>query len=194
MEIPDSLATPRLRLRRPDPERDAPVMLARWACDPEVTRFILWPPYRPDAVGDASAFLRACADNWDGRVGHRPWMIVPRVAGDDLPVGMVGVTPHGPHSVEVGYVLGRAWWSGGLTTEAVRAVVAAMFEDAAVWRVFAPAHVQNVGSHRVLEKAGLAREGTLRRHIVYANLGPEPQDSALFAITRDDVVARRTAP
>ncbi|MFO0746010.1 MAG: GNAT family protein [Myxococcota bacterium] len=187
MNPPEAIETARLSLRRPDPERDAPVMLARWASDPEVTRFLLWPTYHPEDVASAASFLAGCVANWEADVGHRPWMLVPRGDPAGAPIGMIGVTPHAAHMAEVGYVMARASWGQGLMGEAARAVVLALFADPAVWRVFAPAHVLNRRSHRVLEKAGMFREGTLRRHLVYANLGPEPQDSALFAVTRDDL-------
>lgn len=169
-------------------------MLARWAADPEVTRWVLWPPYRPDDRAAAEHFLASCAANWEAEAAHRPWMIVPRDDAGGEPVGMIGVTPHGAFAVEIGYVLGRASWGRGYAPEAAAAVVAALFRDPLVWRVFATAHVDNARSHRVLEKAGLRREGVARRHMLYLNIGPEPQSSALYAITRDDLAAAAPTP
>ena len=48
-------------------------------------------------------------------------------------------------------------------------------------RVQAVCHVANQASARVLEKAGMLCEGTLRRYTVFPNLGPHAQDVHLYA-------------
>jgi [ribosomal protein S5]-alanine N-acetyltransferase len=53
--------------------------------------------------------------------------------------------------------------------------------DPAVYRVYAYCHVDNTGSARVLERAGLALEGRLVRYAMFPNLSAEPQDCLLFA-------------
>jgi [ribosomal protein S5]-alanine N-acetyltransferase len=54
-----------------------------------------------------------------------------------------------------------------------------------VWRVQAYCDPENGASARVLEKAGLVREGLLRRYIVTPNLGDEPRDVYVYALVRD---------
>jgi RimJ/RimL family protein N-acetyltransferase len=44
--------------------------------------------------------------------------------------------------------------------------------------------VENVASARVLEKAGLAREGVLRRWSVKPNVGPGTRDAFIYAKVR----------
>jgi len=44
--------------------------------------------------------------------------------------------------------------------------------------------VENIASARVMEKAGLSREGVLRRWLVHPNLGPEPRDCYGYARVR----------
>ncbi|MCC6625350.1 MAG: GNAT family N-acetyltransferase [Deltaproteobacteria bacterium] len=195
--LPLHITTARLVLRAPRPADDAPALVENWASDPEVTRYLLWMTYSPGDVASAELFLGLCADNWASGVGHRPWAICERLAdgASGSPIGMIGVTPgSAPHSLEVGYVLGRAWWGKGYTTEAVVAVVDALFALGSIWRVYAPTHADNRASQRVLEKAGFTREGTLRRLLVFPRFGPEPQDCALFSFTRDDLAARRPSP
>jgi RimJ/RimL family protein N-acetyltransferase len=53
--------------------------------------------------------------------------------------------------------------------------------DPAVYRIYAYCHVNNTGSARVLERAGLALEGRLARYAVFPNISEEPQDCLLFA-------------
>jgi len=44
--------------------------------------------------------------------------------------------------------------------------------------------VENLASARVLEKAGMHREGMLRRWSVHPNVSPEPRDCLCYAIVR----------
>lgn len=184
-ELPAALETARLSLRRVRVE-DAAAVLARWASDPDATRYMLFPTYAADDVSGVEAFLATCVRNWEEGFGHRPWAMCLRPS-EASPIGLVGVTRLATHAWEVGYILGRRWWGQGYVTEAVRGVVAHLFADPAVWRVMAPTHIDNTASQRVLAKSGFSREATLRRYLVFPNLGKEPQDCSLWAMTRDDL-------
>ena len=89
--------------------------------------------------------------------------------------------------VEFGYVLRRSLWGQGYTTEAALALIAEAFRHPVIWRAQAYCHVDHMASARVLEKCGLRHEGIARRMHVMPQLGPEPQDCLLYAITRDDL-------
>jgi RimJ/RimL family protein N-acetyltransferase len=65
-------------------------------------------------------------------------------------------------SCEIGYWLGEAYWNRGVVTDALKMVTAEVFRQLDVTRVFALPFADNIGSIRVLEKAGYVREGTLR--------------------------------
>ncbi len=101
--------------------------------------------------------------------------------GDSL-IGSVGFDGlQEGHTAEIGYWLGRAWWSRGIMT----AVVGKACEHAiARWQlVRITAHVfeSNIASARVLEKNGFELEGVLRKH--YRKDG-RFLDSRLFALVR----------
>lgn len=69
-------------------------------------------------------------------------------------------------SAEMGYWLGEPYWGRGLTTRAVLATCEWAFGNYKLTRIFAMAFSHNVGSMRVLEKAGFEREGLLRRSAI----------------------------
>ena len=50
-----------------------------------------------------------------------------------------------------------------------------------IWRLWSVCDVENAGSARVMEKAGLSREGLLRRWIIHPNLSDEPRDCFVLA-------------
>ena len=53
-----------------------------------------------------------------------------------------------------------------------------------IWRIGDVCDCENVGSARVMEKAGLVREGLLRRWIVHPNVNDEPRDCFAYAKSR----------
>jgi lincosamide nucleotidyltransferase A/C/D/E len=88
------------------------------------------------------------------------------------------------HRAEVGYVPARAAWGNGYMTEAVQTLVRIVFDELLVSRVWASCDLDNGASMRVLDKAGLLREGVLRSYAVHANLSEEPRDVYVYARTR----------
>jgi len=69
-------------------------------------------------------------------------------------------------SAEIGYWLGEPFWGRGIATEALAAVTRHAIEAHGLTRVFAVPFAHNTASCRVLEKAGYALEGRLRRSAI----------------------------
>jgi ribosomal-protein-alanine N-acetyltransferase len=69
-------------------------------------------------------------------------------------------------SAEMGYWLGEAFWGRGIATEALVAMTKYAIDTHHLTRVFALPFASNAASCRVLEKAGFALEGTLRRSAI----------------------------
>jgi len=65
--------------------------------------------------------------------------------------------------MELGYSTEYKYWGRGLGTEMAVAIIKHGFTDAAVTEIVAVTTMDNLASQRVLEKAGLVREGNLRR-------------------------------
>ncbi len=176
------LLTARLRLRPPT-EADAENIFGRYGQDPEVCRYMSWKPHR--CVDDTLAYLsRIVGDNAEGR--SMGFLVFSRASGELL--GSVGGAIE-KHRMQFGYCLAREAWGHGFATEAARAFVAAALENATLWRVQAFCDVENGASARVLEKAGLEREGTLRRYLVLPNLGDVPRDVFCYAKVRENGAA-----
>lgn len=66
-------------------------------------------------------------------------------------------------SGELGYWLGKPYWGRGIMTPAVRAMTAYTIKTFGLSRVFAIISSNNIGSMRVLEKAGFVREGFMKQ-------------------------------
>ena len=153
------LETDRLILREFVPE-DAPAMYKNWAADPEVTAFLTWPPH-------ASLHITEEVIHQWIRGYQRPdfyqWAIELKELGQ--PVGSISVVSYNNDvdSAQVGYCLGKAWWSRGIMTEALTAVMEFLFQEVNASRVEARHDTRNPRSGAVMRKCGMEFEGTLRR-------------------------------
>jgi [ribosomal protein S5]-alanine N-acetyltransferase len=75
-------------------------------------------------------------------------------------MGWIGIGKPSPHRLEIGdldfgYALARAYWGKGYMPEALRAVFTFAFTELGANTLFAVCEVQNIGSYRVMEKAGM---------------------------------------
>jgi RimJ/RimL family protein N-acetyltransferase len=155
---------------------DAPAAFAAYANDPEVTRYLAWRTYaQPEPLAD---FLRSCTVVWTAGKGHFAWLMCRR--GSDEPIGSIGCEFEGGKAM-FGYALGRPHWGRGLASEALKTLVDWSLSRPEVYRAWAFCDVENPASARVMEKAGMDREGVLRRWHVCPNIGPEPRDCIVSA-------------
>jgi [ribosomal protein S5]-alanine N-acetyltransferase len=178
LNFPEEVETERLRLRWPT-EADAEEIFARFASDPEVTRYMLWKPHR--SVEDTYAFLRK-RDTDPVIAGGQRWLLRLKTTG--LLLGMIGCRRIEPHVLQFGYCLARDSWGQGYATEATRAMVPIWIALPEIERVQAFCDPTNVASAKVLERSGLQYEGTLRRYVVSPNFDNEARDARLYAAVK----------
>ena len=172
---PPTFGTARLGARVPRVD-DAPAIFAAYASDPEVTRYLSWRPY--ERVEPLEIYLRECLAHWEKGNGHLPCLLC--LKGTDTPMGSIGVTLEGG-KVMFGYLLARKFWGHGFAAEALTFLVDWSLAQPAIFRAWAYCDAENPASGRVLEKAGMVREGVLHRWHVCPTLGPEPRDCVVFA-------------
>ena len=70
-----------------------------------------------------------------------------------------------PAEADIGYELDASHWGQGYATEAVRAILAFGFGELKLHRVWSFCLAENEASWRVMERAGLRREGLLRDNV-----------------------------
>jgi ribosomal-protein-alanine N-acetyltransferase len=174
---PEILETKRLRLRKPVLQ-DADVIFREYAQDPEVTKYLTWRPNR--SIEETREFMHSRLKAWEQAKSFE-WVITRKRDGQIL--GTAGFRIDG-HKAEMGYVLARAYWSNGYMTEAVRALVNWAIKEPEIYRVWSVCDVENLRSARVMENAGMSREGILRRWSVHPNISPEPRDSYCYSLTK----------
>lgn len=174
ISAPEQILTARLTLRKPRPE-DAALIYERYAQDAEVRRFLLFPP--PKEVADTESFLVRCLKVWEAGSAF-PYVIERKEDGRLM--GMVEIRMDG-FQADIGYVLERAEWGRGYTSEAAKAIVDWALGLEEIVRVWAICDTENLASARVMEKAGMHHESLLRRYLIHPNLSPEPRDVFMYS-------------
>jgi ribosomal-protein-alanine N-acetyltransferase len=144
-------------LLRPYLKGDEQAMYQNWAADEEVCRYLTWAPH------ESLESTRQIVSEWASCYGSDTfyhWGITL----DGLLIGDIAVVNWNEASewAEIGYCLGRPWWGQGIMTEALQSVMRYLFESVGFHRISLRHLAQNTASGRVMQKAGLQYEGTMR--------------------------------
>ena len=159
--------------------------------DPDVMRFIN--NGQPVDVEEVTEILEWWLTYYDRFEGYGFWAAIDKVNGEFL--GWFHFRPHegaGPLQPELGYRLHRRAWGQGYATEGSRALIDKGFVEHGVERVNAETMAVNVGSRRVMEKAGLRYVRTFDAEWPVRIPGDEEGDVE-YAITRAEWEADRAA-
>lgn len=135
----------------------------------------------PYTLADAEWFVGDCIAKGEERQLSRAIMI------EEKAIGSIGVFVKDDvyeKSAELGYWLAEAYWGQGVMTEAVRWICRETFDRFDILRIFAEPFADNLGSRRVLEKAGFTREGTMRNG-VYKN--GRVHSYCMYALLREEL-------
>jgi ribosomal-protein-alanine N-acetyltransferase len=165
MKAPLEIQTARLVLRPPE-SRDAETIFARYASDPDVTRYLSWP--RHQSIAETEAFLNFSAQSWEDWPAG-PYLIRLRDTGQLL--GGTGLAFDTADHAVTGYVLAKDAWGKGFATEALMAIVQ-LAPGVGVKRLTAQCHPEHQKSWRILEKCGFARDPSWTQQAEFPNLAP----------------------
>ncbi|MCL2166613.1 MAG: GNAT family N-acetyltransferase [Clostridiales bacterium] len=181
-----TLDTDRLVLRRFTMD-DAEAMFTNWCADPEVTKYLMWLPHRSIDETRQTLF-DIWLSNYDEPDFYQ-WAIELKAIHE--PIGSIGVMQQNDKTkmVHIGYCIGKAWWHQGYTAEALTRLVQFFFVEVGANRIEARHDPRNPNSGKVMQKAGLQYEGTLRESD-WNNQGI--CDAAYYAILADDFFSGET--
>ena len=145
---------------RPFSVADAGAMYKNWAADPEVTKFLTWPPHE-DA--DASKVVLTEWVESYAKKDFYQWAIVLKNNGPE-PIGSISAVNINDDisMIHIGYCIGRVWWHQGVTSEALKTVIDFFFEKVEANRIESRHDPRNPHSGMVMKKCGMKYEGTLR--------------------------------
>ena len=135
----------------------------------------------PYTVSDADDFISAMLSADQTATFARAITVDGAVAGS---IGVFRKDNVHRLTAEMGYYISEEYWGKGVMTDAVRQMCAYIFGSTDIVRIFAEPYATNRASCRVLEKAGFAFEGTLRKNAVKNG---SLVDMNMYSIIKDEV-------
>ncbi len=140
-----TLETERLILR-PFTLNDAEAMFYGWANDPEVTKYLTWPPHENVEI------TKRIVSQWVAQY-EKPerlnFAIVLKDSGKLI--GGIDVVGYLDGTPVIGYAMSREYWGRGYMTEACKCVLTLLFAIG-YGEVRIDAQVENIGSNKVIKK------------------------------------------
>lgn len=129
--------------------------LSRIYADEDVMKYLSGHPLTRQETAD---WLSYFLEGWES-YGFGWWAAVLKERGELI--GHCGLQfIHTTPEVEVTYGLAKSYWRMGLASEAARACLRYGFEQLKLERIYALADPGNVGSHRVMQRVGMAYDKT----------------------------------
>ncbi|MBE5761976.1 MAG: GNAT family N-acetyltransferase [Clostridiales bacterium] len=170
--------TQRLHLRRLLPD-DAQAAFDNWTSDEKVTKFLRWEPHIN--VNMTRALFESWQEQYDNPF-HFEWVIVL----DGQPIGSIQTHSMTQHSArcEISYHIGSRFWGKGYMTEALLGVMEYLFTRVGLNKLEGRYDILNTASGRVMEKAGMVKEGVLRAHSIRKD--GTYADVVAMGITKED--------
>ena len=135
----------------------------------------------PYTLADAKWFVEDCIAQGETRQLMRAIAVNGRAAGS---ISVSRKDDVYEKSAELGYWLAEDYWGRGIMTEAVRQICREAFDRFDILRIFAEPFAENLGSRRVLEKAGFSWEGTMRNGVFKQG---RVHSYCMYALLREDL-------
>lgn len=157
MDNTKTLETERLILRK-FTTNDAEGMFNNWATDPNTTKYLNWDVHENIDV------TKTIINKWitDYEKGFYGWVVelkeTHEIIGSICEVGKN--LKH--NTIVLGYCYGSKYWNHGYGTEALRRVIEYLLLDEGFYLVEANHRSSNPASGRIMQKAGMKYEATLR--------------------------------
>jgi ribosomal-protein-alanine N-acetyltransferase len=148
-----------------------------WVGDPEAVRYVPLGPL--DAAGAVDYVEQLISEAKRDPRDAYTLAIVERATGEVIGSVALGVDSRAHRRAELGYILRRDRWGRGHATEAASMMIDFAFDELGMNRVWAVCDPENPASTRVLEKCGMACEGTLREDLLVHGVW---RDSLLYAV------------
>lgn len=147
-----------------------------------VSRWLLSVPH-PYSPQDAQAFFTRMLEH-ERTTGEPPPWAITLVGESNRMMGCIGLHLTMRHRRgEMGYWLHPSLWGRGLMLEALQGVLHAGFEGFDLLRISAGHFPGNYASARVMQKAGMTREGCLKQYLIKDG---QSLDEVIYAITAEE--------
>ena len=157
-------------------------MYDNWASRPDNLLHVTWDAHESPDVTQQS--ITRWVENyqnmdfykWGICLKENPYSVIGDISVVDMDEAV--------NACEVGYILCKDYWGQGLMTEALKAVLIYLLQDAGFNRVTARFVTANPASGRVMAKAGMSYEGTFRQAVLHKG---QVKDFSVYGILKSDL-------
>lgn len=156
------LETDRLILRRLE-FGDEEAMFNNWCNDSDVTRYLPWDVHKNIEV--TREVLKMWLDDYNNSHVYR-WIVI--LKENSMPIGTVDVVNKDISNkvFELGHCYSKEIWGKGIATEVFNRVISFLFDEVGVEVITAKHNENNIASGKVMIKANMTYDGTLRSRVI----------------------------
>lgn len=155
------LNTKRLYLRKLK-KADYKVIFDNWASNYEVSKYVTWTQHKSNI--ETKGFVDDWIKEYENEFTYR-WIVI--IKETDEIIGMIDVIDKNIQymTVEVGFCYSPKYWGQGYASEALEKVIDFLHSEEFV-TVYAQHFISNIASGKVMQKAGMVYEGTLKSRVI----------------------------
>ncbi len=177
------LETERLYLR-PVSVKDAEILHTEILGNKERLYYLDW-NYSAD-INATKAFVENIISNYQKEFFFF-WLIEEKLTRNFIGCVMVCNSDIKRRLAEIEYVAGEKAQGHGYITEALKRVIQYLIQEIGYYRIEGVCNIENTASARVMEKAGMVLEGTLRGRALNLNEAGNPGDLRIYSILSSDL-------
>ena len=180
------LETDRLILRRLE-LGDAEAMFNNWCNDDDVTRHLPWDSHGKIEV--TNEVLNMWLKDYENDHVYR-WIVI--LKDENKAVGTVDVVNKDIDNkvFELGHCYSKETWGKGIATEVFNKVISFLFDEVGVEVITAKHNENNPASGRVMQKANMKYDGTLRSRVI-DKVTKERVGLVCYSITREEYISSK---
>ena len=176
-----TLETERLILRRGS-INDSKQVYENYGKDPLVSKYVVWNQHKD--IEDAVNLMNKWEQSYDELTSYK-WLVVEKQTNEIIgSISAVKVDDINK-TVALGYCYGSKWWNKGYATESLKRVIKFFFEEVNTETIYANHLTLNAASGKVMKKAGMIYEGTLRNRMIDKNTN-KPMGLETYSIIKKD--------
>lgn len=176
-----NMETQRLILRK-GTVADSESIYENYGKDPLVSKYVVWNKHK--SVDDAINLMEKWELSYENNDSYK-WLVVEKESNCVIGSITAVKVDNRNKTIELGYCFGSKWWNKGFATEVLKRVIKFFFEDVKVETIYANHLASNPASGRVMQKAGMKYEGTLRNRMIDKNTNT-PTNLETYSIIKDD--------
>lgn len=176
-----TLETERLILRKFTLD-DVEAVFKNWGSDLNVTKYVSFAPHKKieETKEIISMWISEYADD------NFNWIVELKETHEVVGNISVNEKSRKHNNCEIGYVYGSKFWGNGYATEALRKVLEYLLVDCDFHLVEARHYESNPASGKVMEKAGMIKDGVLRERRLKKN-SEEYDNLVVYSMTKSDL-------